>query len=236
MTINRHTYLEPDELDRFPAGRILNNIDSKDVLLVSEDYQETDDLPAIFQSRKIRNVSFGIGINNGEKSYIVSRPDRCFKYPVQLKTCLKMLFKNPEDACKPCARILRNRPDIPFTSDLDSTVNNPLDPLCPDNLEDNYSGAYLTKDKEMLKSFLVDLSTWTTSFGDTVHFIEEITPVYNPVTGSLSYGISAMDNSQPPKKLSKFYQNIFVDLNEQVSGGDLRIYVVIQGILGSSFG
>ena len=233
LTINRHSFLQPDNLDRFPSERLLNK-DSKKTLLVSEDFQEEDDLPAIFQSRKIRYTSFAIGINNGEKSYVVSRPDQCFKYPVQLDTCLKRFFKKTEDACAPCARILRRRPEIPCPSDLDSTINNPVKE--DENLDDNYAAAYVTDDKEKLQQFLVDLSSWTTSFGDTIYFIEEINPVFNPVTGSLSYGISAMDNSQPPKRLRKFYNDIFIDLNEQVASGDCRMYLIVQGIMGSSFG
>ena len=103
-----------------------------------------------------------------------------------------------------------------------------------ENLDDNFARTFLTDDKDLLRSFLIDLSTWTSSFGDKVHFIAELTPIYNPVMGTISYGVTAYDNECPPNKLKKYYANIYRDLHDQLGDGDCRIYICGQGIMGST--
>ena len=70
--------------------------------------------PRIFSARTFQHVSCGIGFTNGQRGYVVSRMDRCTKYPIQLHTsCLQKardhrmkLCDMPEPACPPCLRYI----------------------------------------------------------------------------------------------------------------------------------
>ena len=66
-----------EDLDKF-SERVLNTKWDQIPLVDEENEEEMPgDLPPSFQSRKIRHVSFGLGISNGEKAYLISRPDIC---------------------------------------------------------------------------------------------------------------------------------------------------------------
>ena len=40
---------------------------------------ESDNLHNIMQSRKLKHVSFGLGVSNGERAYLVGRINKCEK-------------------------------------------------------------------------------------------------------------------------------------------------------------